>query len=87
MAAAVETRRAQDSTTVAAILKPHASAIQIGPLVDGCFVNASFLVATERRAAFDAALQKLRDNVDGYADVQLFGPLPPYSFVTNGAGS
>ncbi len=60
---------------------------QLGPPVDGCFVNASFLVSSERRGAFDEALQKLRDNVDGYAELRLFGPLPPYSFVTTEARS
>ena len=81
VSAAVEERRKQDSTRLVAQLRPHATRLRLGPPVDCCFVNASFLVASADRPAFDAAVATLRDAADGYADVRVFGPLPPYSFV------
>ena len=81
VAAAVEGRRAQDATRLVAQLESHASWVRLGPPVDGCFVNASFLVAGADREAFDAAIATLRAAADGYAEVRVFGPLPPYSFV------
>lgn len=81
VAAAVEERRGQDADRLVAQLESHASRVRLGPPVDGCFVNASFLVASADREAFDAAVATLREAADGYADVRVFGPLPPYSFV------
>jgi gas vesicle protein GvpL/GvpF len=81
VAAAVEGRRGQDAARLVAQLESHATRVRLGPPVDGCFVNASFLVASSDREAFDAAVATLRDATNGYADVRVFGPLPPYSFV------
>lgn len=81
VAAAVEERRSQDAARLVAALKPHATRVRLGPPVDGCFVNASFLVARDDREAFDAAVATLRDAANGYAEVRVYGPLPPYSFV------
>jgi hypothetical protein len=81
VAAAVEGRRAQDAARLVAQLESKASRVRLGPPVDGCFVNASFLVADADRDGFDAAVTALRDAANGYAEVRVFGPLPPYSFV------
>lgn len=81
VSAAVEGRRAQDAARLVAQLQSHATRVRLGPPVEGCFVNASFLVAGADREAFDAAVATLRDAASGYADVRMFGPLPPYSFV------
>jgi hypothetical protein len=85
VAAAVAERRARDAGQVIARLQPHAAQIRRGPPVDGCFVNVSFLVASGARADFDGALSPLRRELPGYASVELYGPLPPYSFVGNEA--
>jgi Gas vesicle synthesis protein GvpL/GvpF len=85
VAAAVAERRARDAGQVIARLQPHAAQVRRGPPVDGCFVNVSFLVASGARPDFDGALSRLRRELPGYASVELYGPLPPYSFVGNEA--
>jgi Gas vesicle synthesis protein GvpL/GvpF len=85
VAAAVAERRARDAGQVIARLQPHAAQVRRGPPVDGCFVNVSFLVASGARRGFDGALSRLRGKLPGYASVELYGPLPPYSFVGNQA--
>jgi hypothetical protein len=85
VAAAVADRQRGDAERVVASLGAYASQLRPGPLVDGCFVNASFLVATGGLADFDAAVSRLRGEMSAHADVSVYGPLPPYSFV-NGAG-
>jgi Gas vesicle synthesis protein GvpL/GvpF len=83
VAAALEERRARDAAQVLEALRPHAERISVLPSADGCFVNASFLVADAGGAAFDTALAQAREAVAAVADVNLYGPLPPYSFVTD----
>jgi Gas vesicle synthesis protein GvpL/GvpF len=85
VAAAVEQRRDHDAERVLARLRPHASRVRLGPPVDGCFVNASFLVPTTALSAFESSVYQLRDEMAAYADVRWFGPLPPYSFVAEDA--
>ncbi len=85
VAAVVGERRARDAEQVIARLQPHAAQVRRGPQVDGCFVNVSFLVASSARPEFDGALSRLRRELPGYASVELYGPLPPYSFVGNEA--
>ena len=85
VAAAVEEQRARDAGQIIARLQPHAAQVRRGPPVDGCFVNVSFLVASSARPDFDRALSRLRRELPGYASVELYGPLPPYSFVGNEA--
>jgi hypothetical protein len=80
IAALLEVRRAGDGERVVAALRPHASAVSIGPPVDGCFVNASFLVAAASED-FQAALSRLREEHAELIDLRVYGPLPPYSFV------
>ena len=77
----VEDRRMRDAERALSQLQQHAAETRMGPQVDGCFVNASFLVAEGAQPRFEAALQQLRKELDGYANISLHGPLPPYSFV------
>jgi hypothetical protein len=84
VAAAVAHRSARDAGSLVAALRPYASRHSPGPPVDGCFVNASFLVPSAARADFDVAVTRLRSAMDGYADLRVSGPLPPYSFVDVG---
>ncbi len=81
VAAAVAERRARDAEHAVARLGPHAAEVRLGPPVEGCFVNASFLVATAARPGFEASLGRLREELAGSAEVEAYGPLPPYSFV------
>jgi hypothetical protein len=85
VAAALAERRTQDAAVVVAALRPFASRISVGPAVDGSFVNVSFLVADADRTRFHASVSELGRELSGIADVQQYGPLPPYSFVGNGA--
>ena len=82
VAAALDDRRAADGERVLAELRTHAEHTVMGPPVNGCFVNASFLVPDDERQAFAAAVARAQDAVATVADVDLYGPLPPYSFVT-----
>ena len=84
---AVAARRAHDAEQIVARLRPYAAQVRLGPPVDGCFVNASFLVATDTMADFERAVSQLRDEASAYAYLQVFGPLPPYSFVDPGGTS
>jgi hypothetical protein len=83
VAAAVAQRHARDAGYAVAALRPHATEDRLGPPVEGCFVNASFLVALDARAGFDAAVARLRGALDGYAELRVSRPLPPYSFVAD----
>lgn len=84
VAAALEDRRLADAERVLEPLRPHATAVSSGPVVDHCFVNTSFLVADADRAEFEATLARVQAEVASVADVNMYGPLPPYSFVGDG---
>jgi hypothetical protein len=83
LSAAMDARRSQDAARVVAALRPHASAVQLGPPVDGCFVNASFLLGASERKDFEAALSRLRQELSELVELRLYGPLPPYSFLAS----
>ena len=87
MARAVEQRRAEDAEVVLARLREHAEQLSLGPTVEGCFVNASFLVASGARDAFAGSVSRLEHDHAGRMQVRLYGPLPPYSFVDTGAAA
>jgi hypothetical protein len=80
---ALDARRSQDAERVVAELRPHASAHKLGPPVDGCFVNVSFLLAATEREDFEASLSQLRQELSELAEIRLYGPLPPYSFLAS----
>jgi Gas vesicle synthesis protein GvpL/GvpF len=84
LSAALEDRRSQDAEQVVAQLRPHASAVRLGPPVDGCFVNVSFLVGATERDDFEGALSRLRRERLELMELRLYGPLPPYSFLASG---
>jgi hypothetical protein len=85
VAAALEDRRRADASRVLDELRPLAAQESLGPPVDGCFVNVSFLVPDTGREAFDTAVARVREALADVADVNLHGPLPPYSFVGEAA--
>jgi hypothetical protein len=78
---AVEQRRARDAAYVVAALRPLAMQDRHAPPVEGCFVNVSFLIPSTAQDDFDAVATRLRSAMEGYAELRVSGPLPPYSFV------
>ena len=81
MALAVEQRRTRDAAYVVAALRPLAMLDRHAPPVEGCFVNVSFLVPSAAQDDFDAVVAQLGTAMEGYAELRVSGPLPPYSFV------
>lgn len=81
VALAVEQRRTRDAAYVVAALRPLVMLDRHAPSVEGCFVNVSFLVPTGAQDDFDAVAARLRTAMEGYAELRVSGPLPPYSFV------
>jgi hypothetical protein len=81
LAAAVEDRRRRDAERVLERLEAHACETRLGAEAGG-FVNASFLIEVAVREAFEVSFAKLQREMSAIADVRVFGPLPPYSFVS-----
>ncbi|MGW7531095.1 GvpL/GvpF family gas vesicle protein [Amycolatopsis sp. NPDC054798] len=81
VAGRLEEREAEDAEAILGYLLPLASEHSLGPRVDGCFFNCSFLVPKEKTAAFQEAVQRLTTLVEEVAEVRAQGPLPPYSFT------
>ena len=81
LAAAMADRRGQDARQVLARLEPHASETRVGAEAGG-FVNVSFLVDAAARQAFEVSFAELQCEMSAVADARVFGPLPPYSFVS-----
>jgi hypothetical protein len=81
MALAVEQRRTRDAAYVVAALRPLAMLDRHAPPVKGCFINVSFLIPATAQDDFDAVVAQLRTAMEGYAELRVSGPLPPYSFV------
>jgi hypothetical protein len=81
LAAALADRREQDAQQVLARLEPHACETRLGAEAGG-FVNVSFLVDAAARQAFEGAFAELQCEMSAIADARMFGPLPPYSFVS-----
>jgi hypothetical protein len=84
LSAALEDRCSKDAEQLLAELRPHTSAAKLGPPVDGCFLNVSFLLGATDREDFEAALSRLRQERSELMDIRLYGPLPPYSFLASG---
>ncbi len=81
LAAAVDDRRDRDAERVLEQLEAHAGETRLGAEAGG-FVNASFLVDAAMRQAFEDTFAQLQREMSAIADVRVFGPLPPYSFVS-----
>ena len=81
MGLAVEQRRTRDAAYVVAALRPLAMLDRHAPPVKDCFANVSFLIPATAQDDFDAVVAQLRAAMEGYAELRVSGPLPPYSFV------
>jgi Gas vesicle synthesis protein GvpL/GvpF len=80
--------RERDGAAVLGRLEPLAlAARQEPPSTPDCAVNAAFLVERERVEEFSAAVAALADEVAGRMRLRYVGPLPPYSFVEEGAAA
>jgi hypothetical protein len=80
LATALADRCVRDAGCILNRLEPHACQTRLGPEAGG-FLNASFLVAAAARQSFETAFAALRRDLSDLAEIRLFGPLPPYSFV------
>jgi len=81
VANAVEAQRAHDEQTLAAPLAAAAAEVSLEPLrSDRLALNAQLLVARERRADVDAAVERLTREFGEQFAFRYVGPLAPYSF-------
>ncbi|MFI7602198.1 GvpL/GvpF family gas vesicle protein [Actinoplanes sp. NPDC049681] len=82
VAAALARRRAHDARCLHAVLEPHRVAAVERPVAAADqAVSAAFLVERQRRAGFEAAVERLAVEQAGRARVRLLGPLAPYDFA------
>lgn len=79
---ALEQKREREAAGLLASLRPLAYRTQESAiLVDRMIVNAAFLVAESREAAFDRAVSALEEKVGHRVSFKYVGPVPPYNFV------
>jgi hypothetical protein len=82
IALAVQARRDADAAQVLSELEPLAVAVEVGALQQPeMALNASFLVAHEKREQFDAAIERLARERQELMEFRLIGPLPAHSFA------
>ncbi|GAA4983506.1 GvpL/GvpF family gas vesicle protein [Kitasatospora paranensis] len=81
VAGEVQARHEALAAGIMGALQPFALRDLATPPTGTDFLNVSFLVAEDRRAAFLAAEKKLFADFGDDIDGRLHGPLPPYSFV------
>ncbi len=90
IAAAVDARRRRDAEQIMARLTPLAEDFQVSePRHERMALSASFLVARDGIAEFDAAVEDVGQQQHVRMRLRYTGPLPPHSFVTleqQGAG-
>ncbi|MEV7420813.1 GvpL/GvpF family gas vesicle protein [Streptomyces sp. NPDC089919] len=83
VAAAVAAREQADAVLVAEALRPYARAVRHGPEGTDWLANLSFLVAREDQEHFLEAVRGVHEQ-HTHLQVQVTGPLPPYSFAEVG---
>ncbi|RKS73546.1 gas vesicle protein GvpL/GvpF [Actinomadura pelletieri DSM 43383] len=82
IAQAVTRRRETDGQVLLEAAAPAAEAVSPKPPVrEEDVLDASFLVATDRRAEFEEAVEELGRAHADRVRLRLVGPLPPYDFV------
>ncbi|MFF3410574.1 GvpL/GvpF family gas vesicle protein [Streptomyces sp. NPDC002742] len=82
VSAALESRAAEAGRRVLRELTPRARAVASGPEVQGCVLNASFLVNRGDSDAFRTAAERFGHANRDRVELRLTGPLPCYSFVS-----
>ncbi|MEV8531769.1 GvpL/GvpF family gas vesicle protein [Streptomyces sp. NPDC051211] len=83
VARAVSARERTDAALIEEALAPLAEGVRRGPESGGWLANLSFLVDRSRREDFLAAVRALHERHE-HVQVQVTGPLPPYSFADAG---
>jgi gas vesicle protein GvpL/GvpF len=82
----VDQRRARDSADIVELLEPAALATVVGAIEDEYMVlNAAFLVARDRQAEFESAVEAVADERRRRMRFRLLGPMPAYDFIDTGA--
>jgi Gas vesicle synthesis protein GvpL/GvpF. len=82
VSAALESRAAEAGRRVLRELTPRARAVAPGPEVQGCVLNASFLVDRDGSDAFRTTAERFGRTHRDRVELRLTGPLPCYSFVS-----
>lgn len=83
VSAALESRAAEAGRRVLRELTPRARAVASGPEVQGCVLNASFLVNRGDSDGFRTAAERFGHTNRDRVELRLTGPLPCYSFVSS----
>lgn len=81
VADAVRKRSEGDADLVLRTLRPYGVRTASGPPVEGCVLNASFLVEDGAVEEFLDRVADLDDKLGGLCRVRASGPIPPYSFA------
>ena len=85
VAQALTVKRTEDERGIVDRLLGCAVAVEVSDVVhERMAVNASFLVARDRRERFDRAVDELGEEHAGRIRLTYTGPLPPHSFVELG---
>jgi hypothetical protein len=80
--AELDRRSAADAEDVEERLRPYAEKVSITPTPQpDQVINAAFLVARERAAEFESAVERLGADTHEWLRLRLLGPLAPYDFV------
>lgn len=79
----MEARRQQDTSVLLERLTPLTAAASANAVSADLAVDVAFLVESERRQEFEAAVEELARDWAGRIDVRLLGPLAPYDFVAD----
>jgi hypothetical protein len=83
IAAAVEMRRRRDAEAIMSVLAPLAEDYRLAePRHERMALSASFLIARDGIAKFDAAVDDVGRSQKHRMRMRYTGPLPPHSFVT-----
>ncbi|MGH3424765.1 MAG: GvpL/GvpF family gas vesicle protein [Nocardioidaceae bacterium] len=82
VAHAVDAKRSTDVDRIAEALAPHSASQRVTPGsgIDQ-LIDAAFLVDEDRREAFEAAAERLAEQMHERATLKLLGPLAPFDFV------
>lgn len=80
--AGIEARREVDAERVAAALGDHVAEAAPGPVAEQLDAFTwSFLVSRDGLEAFDRAVDALGEQLAGRIELELVGPVPPFSFA------
>ncbi|MFD5862306.1 GvpL/GvpF family gas vesicle protein [Streptomyces chartreusis] len=80
VATAMQAQERRDAALLQQELQPAAEAVSVGQQSTGWLANLSFLVDSDHIDPFLAAVDQVRGD-HPHLNIQVNGPLPPYSFV------